>query len=288
MKIEIDQSAGFCFGVKNAIEKAENELLQGNQVYCLGEMVHNMEEMNRLNKLGLITINHDEFEKLSNVSVLIRAHGEPPQTYEYANKAHIHLIEATCPVVIRLQKKIRDTNTENNEAQIVIAGKPDHPEVKGLAGNVNKEVVVVNDPSELDKIDFQKPVNLFVQTTLHPEKLKEIKSNMIRRFRESGYDPSNLVVKNRICGQVANRIPSLKTFCRKHDLIIFVSGKNSSNGKSLFAVCQSINPNSHFLSNEAELQAGWFKHINSVGISGATSTPGWLLEQIAQKIKELI
>ncbi len=287
MKIEIDQSAGFCFGVEKAIKTAEQELLQGYPVYCLGEIVHNREEMERLHQLGLITIDHDAFHSLHKVNVLIRAHGEPPSTYNYAEKAGIRLIEATCPVVIKLQSKIRNTSLQLENAQLVIAGKKGHPEVVGLLGNAGKDAIVVEHIDDLDQINYTKPVELFVQTTMNPEHLAKIKSAIIDRLAENHLDASHLKINNRICGQVANRIPNLKTFCKQYDVVIFVSGRNSSNGRSLFEVCRSVNENSHFISSEKELEAQWFENDSKVGISGATSTPRWLLEKTADKIKAL-
>jgi len=286
MKIEIDQSAGFCFGVEKAIEKAEKELLKGHPVFCLGEIVHNQEEMDRLKNLGLRTIDHETYRQLHDADVLIRAHGEPPETYRYAHASSINLIEATCPVVIKLQEKIRNTAKIHKNAQLVIAGKRNHPEVEGLIGNAGKKVIVIEKNDDLAKINYSVPIDLFVQTTLNPERLHEMKSIIIEKLKENGLDESNLQVKNRICGQVANRIPNLRRFCKNQDVIIFVSGKNSSNGKSLFGICQSENQNSYFISSEKELKENWFTGVSNVGISGATSTPRWLLEKVAQKIKE--
>ena len=286
MKIEVDRSAGFCFGVKEAIRKAEEELLKGNTIYSLGEMVHNQKEMQRLADLGLKTIDHDQFHKLNNVPVLIRAHGEPPETYLFAKSAGIDLIEATCPIVIRIQDKIKALTTENPDAQIVIAGKKDHPEIIGLKGNVAKDVMVTDGTGIPQKLDYHKPIYLFVQTTMNPETLEILKEKLYTRLRLAGSGKENLIIKNRICGHVANRIPAIKSFCGHHEVIIFVSGRNSSNGKSLFAACKSVNSRSHFISSEQELEGKWFENVSSVGVSGATSTPTWLLNKVKNTIRE--
>jgi 4-hydroxy-3-methylbut-2-enyl diphosphate reductase len=284
MVVEIDKKSGFCFGVQNAVEIAEKALLRGEKVFSLGPIVHNDREVERLSALGLASVNHDEFGKLKNCKVLIRAHGEPPETYIIAEKNNITIIEATCPIVKRLQSKIKDTWIINKEkkGQVVIFGKPGHAEVVGLLGQTENEGILVSGPDDLDKIDISKPVWLFAQTTMSIRDYKNFAEMIRLKMREKGFRNTDklLNVNNTICGQVSNREPHLKSFAKKHDVLVFVSGKESSNGKMLYSVCRNINPETHFVSSPDEINRDWFKGKKSVGICGATSTPKWLIEKV--------
>jgi 4-hydroxy-3-methylbut-2-enyl diphosphate reductase len=284
MKIEIDKYSGFCFGVITAIEKAEKILDKNKPLYCLGDLVHNNLEMDRLKKKGLKTINYEEFKQMRNTIVLIRAHGEPPETYEIAKKNNIKLIDATCPVVLKLQKKIKETFEFNDEVQIVIFGKEGHAEVNGLVGQTRGKALVINSVNDLNKINYSKPIAIFSQTTQSPQKYKEIIKELKQKMNQYG-EIKQLECVNSICRQVSLRDNKLKLFAQKHDVIIFVSGKQSSNGKALFEVCKSTNPNSFFISEKEEIDFSWFKNIKSVGICGATSTPMWLMQDIEKYIK---
>ena len=284
-KIEIDEKSGFCFGVVNAIKKAEEELKNGGVLYCLGDIVHNNLEVERLSKLGLKTINHEEFAKLKNVKVLLRAHGEPPSTYETAKRNNIEIIDASCPVVLRLQKKIYDKHQSeiDNNMQIVIYGKRGHAEVNGLIGQTNSTAIIIEGKEDLDKLDFSKNICLFSQTTKSLDGFQEIieliDSKMINGAKFEYFDT--------ICRQVSNRIPNIKDFALAHDLIFFVAGKKSSNGKVLFAECKKYNFNSYFVSSPQEIDTSLIKEGVSIGICGATSTPKWQMEEIEKYIKEL-
>jgi 4-hydroxy-3-methylbut-2-enyl diphosphate reductase len=291
MIAEIDKRSGFCFGVQNAVEVAEKALLRGEKVFSLGPIVHNDKEVERLSALGLVSIDHEQFNKLKNCKVLIRAHGEPPETYYTAEKNNITIIEATCPIVKKLQSRIKDTwlKTRENNGQIVIFGKPGHAEVVGLLGHTENEGILVSGPDDLDKIDIARPINLFAQTTMsisdYHSFVELLRSEMIR----SGIsNPDELLhVNNTICGQVSNREPHLKAFARKHDVVIFVSGRESSNGKMLYSVCKSINADTYFVSSPEEIDKSWFTGKKSAGICGATSTPKWLIEKIYDIILEI-
>jgi 4-hydroxy-3-methylbut-2-enyl diphosphate reductase len=291
MVVEIDKQSGFCFGVKNAVEIAEKALLNGEKVVSLGPIVHNDKEVDRLSSLGLESINHKQFIKLKNSKVLIRAHGEPPETYAIAEKNNLTIIEATCPIVKRLQSKIRETwiKTKEGEGQVVIFGKPGHAEVVGLLGQINNEGILVSGPDDFKKIDISKPVYLFAQTTMSVKEYSILTDILLKMMEENGIsDPEkNLIINNTICGQVSNREPHLKAFAKKHDTIIFVSGKESSNGKMLYSVCKNVNPDTHFVSSYEELDNSWFTGKNSIGICGATSTPKWLIENIRDIISNI-
>jgi len=285
VKIEIDEKSGFCFGVVNAIKKAEEELKKGGILYCLGDIVHNNLEVERLSKLGLKTINHEEFAKLKNVKVLLRAHGEPPSTYKIAKENNIEIIDASCPVVLRLQKNIHDKyQTElNNNVQIVIYGKEGHAEVNGLIGQTDSTAIIIEGKEDLDKLDFSRNICLFSQTTKSLDGFQDIieliESKMTGDARFEYFDT--------ICRQVSNRIPNIKEFAQTHDLIFFVAGKKSSNGKVLFAECKKYNSNSYFVSSPQEIDTNLVKGDISIGICGATSTPKWQMEEIEKYIKEL-
>jgi 4-hydroxy-3-methylbut-2-enyl diphosphate reductase len=282
MKIEIDSKSGFCFGVVTAIQKAEEELKSGSVLYCLGDIVHNGSEVDRLEALGLRIIDHQEFAKLNDVKVLLRAHGEPPSTYELAKKNNITLIDATCPVVLMLQSKIKDAyHSKKKDGQIVILGKPGHAEVNGLVGQTDNTAIVLNDESDLSKVDLSKDLYLFAQTT---KSLDEFHL-LVNRIESSKSQGVKFEYKDSICRQVSNRIPNIRKFASSHDLILFVGGKKSSNGKILYEECKKVNPSSFFISEPNEIDVNWFKEeINSVGICGATSTPKWLMEEVANYI----
>jgi 4-hydroxy-3-methylbut-2-enyl diphosphate reductase len=284
MIVEIDQKSGFCFGVVKAIKSAENELKDTGKLYCLGDIVHNGREVERLEKKGLQSINREEYFKLSNCKVLIRAHGEPPETYEYAKANNIELIDATCPVVITLQEKVKTSYQVNSHknGQVVIYGKKGHAEIIGLNGQTQNKAVVIEDIKEIDKIDTTRPVALYSQTTKRVEDFYEI-AEKVKENMEPGVP---LEIKDTICRQVSNRVPNLKNFASRFDLILFIAGKKSSNGQYLYTICKETNPKSYKISEIAEIQREWFKNVNSVGICGATSTPNWLMENAAIWIKE--
>lgn len=280
MKIEIDNNSGFCFGVMRATTTAETELAKEQPLYCLGDIVHNGQEVERLTKLGLITIDHTQLENLHNARVLLRAHGEPPHTYELAQKNNITIIDATCPVVLKLQQKIKQAYTSHPEAQIVIYGKIGHAEVIGLEGQTDGNAIVIEDENDLHKIDFNKPIILFSQTTKSIEgfnKLVEIIKTKIT-------DNLHFEYHDTICRNVANRIPNIKEFASQFDVVLFVAGAKSSNGKVLFNECLSVNPRTYLVSSAEELNPEWLKDVESIGICGATSTPKWLMETIKQKV----
>jgi 4-hydroxy-3-methylbut-2-enyl diphosphate reductase len=291
MVVEIDKQSGFCFGVQNAVEIAEKALINGEKVFSLGSIVHNDKEVDRLSSLGLVSIDHEQFRNLKNCKVLIRAHGEPPETYSVAEKNNITIVEATCPIVKRLQSKIRETwiRTKTGEGQVVIFGKPGHAEVVGLLGQIDNEGILVSGPDDFDKIDISKPVYLFSQTTMSVKEYHKLTEILRSKIEDQGiHDPGkNLVINKTICGQVSNREPHLKTFAKKHDTIIFVSGRESSNGKMLYSVCKNVNPDTHFVSSSEELQRSWFTGKKSIGICGATSTPKWLIENIRDIISNI-
>jgi len=291
MKVEIDKHSGFCFGVQNAVEIAEKSLAAGEKVFSLGPIVHNDKEVERLSSLGLESIDHEQFSRLKDCKVLIRAHGEPPETYAAAAKNNLFIIEATCPIVKRLQSRIRDAWLAGkvNNGQIVIFGKPGHAEVIGLLGQINNEGILVSEPSDIDRIDISKPVYLFAQTTMGLKAYNTFADLIRKKMEQNGIAVTgNMLHVNRtICGQVSNREPHLKEFAGKHETIIFVSGRESSNGRMLYSVCKSINPDTHFVSSPEEIDHSWFKGKKSVGICGATSTPKWLIEKIRDIISNL-
>lgn len=286
MKIEIDENSGFCFGVVTAINKAEAELAIQRELYCLGDIVHNSMEVERLSQKGLITINREEFLKLRNKKVLFRAHGEPPSTYEHALKNELNVIDATCPVVLNLQKNIKKAYqlSDKEKTQIVIYGKLGHAEVNGLVGQTEGRAIVVENVDDLFKIDFSKDIKLFSQTTKSIEGFNQIVEEIKSRINPS----STFEYNDTICRQVANRIPKIIAFAAKHELILFVSGKKSSNGKVLFDECRKVNPNIVMISDLEELDYTIFGKVNSVGICGATSTPKWLMEALKRKIEQNI
>ena len=275
VQIEIDHGSGFCFGVTTAIKKAEEELAAGNTLYCLGDIVHNGMEVKRLYQQGLITIDHEEFKKLHNVKVLLRAHGEPPETYEIAERNHIEIIDATCPVVLALQRRIKKQYQNKSEAQVVIFGKNGHAEVLGLVGQTKSKAIVIEKFDDVTKLDFSKDINLYSQTTKSLDEFHRI-IDYIQQHISPGASFKSF---DTICRQVANRMPNIADFAARHDVILFVSGQKSSNGKVLFAECKSVNPNSHQIESADEIQFEWLKDAHTVGICGATSTPKWLMEE---------
>ncbi len=283
-KVETDSGSGFCFGVVTAIRKAEEELLKGVTLYCLGDIVHNNREVERLSKLGLITINHEQFKQLRNAKVLLRAHGEPPETYKIAQDNNIEIIDATCPVVLQLQKRIKKEHLKHHDKQIVIYGLKGHAEVLGLVGQTDGEAIIIEKVEEAKKIDFNKNIYLFSQTTKSLDEFKEIV-----KYIEANISPDiTFKYYDTICRQVANRMPNLREFAASHDLIFFVSGKKSSNGKILFNECFQVNKNSHLIDSDDEIDVSLLKNAKSIGICGATSTPKWLMEQIEKTVITLL
>ena len=281
-KIEIDKKSGYCFGVTRAIKNAEEELEKGSPLYCLGDIVHNALEVERLAKKGLITIDIEEFKQLKNARVLLRAHGEPPSTYQIAKQNNIELIDASCPVVLTLQKRIKKKDSEKADGtQTVIYGKTGHAEVVGLVGQTDNRAIVIEDERDLNKLDFAKDIHLFSQTTKPLDGFKEISAIIESKMRNGAEFKSY----DTICRQVSNRVPNLKEFAEKHDIIFFVAGKKSSNGKVLFQECKKNNPNSHFVSDPKEVDTSLVKESMSVGICGATSTPKWQMEEVENLIK---
>lgn len=287
MKIEIDTGSGFCFGVTRAIGKAE-EVLQGNTetLYCLGDIVHNSMECARLQKLGLITIGHEEYAKLHNATVLLRAHGEPPQTYSQAQKNHIEIIDATCPVVLHLQERIKqeyDSDPEHNK-QIVIFGKNGHAEVLGLVGQTEGTAIVIEKEEDVERLDFSRDIYLYSQTTKPLDEFRRIVE-----YIENHIAPTaTFKYYDTICRQVANRMPHIREFASRHDVILFVCGKKSSNGRVLYNECRSINPHSYMIDAANEIDSRWLSDCQSIGICGATSTPKWLMEECKIRIEQLL
>ena len=282
MIIEIDKKSGFCFGVVNAIGKAEETLKTEGLLYSLGHIVHNELEVKRLQSLGLQTITHEEFLKLKNCKVLIRAHGEPPSTYEYALENNITLVDATCPVVLKLQQRVKEAakKMQSENGQVVIFGHQGHAEVTGLAGQTNYEALIIDDPEDLKKIDPNRPVVVFSQTTKSVADFKLLNQNIQKQTQKELVETHDT-----ICRQVSNRVPHLDKFAAKFEVIIFAGGRQSSNAQVLFDVCKKRNNRTYFISTPDELQSEWFINVETVGICGATSTPQWLMEQIAEKIK---
>ena len=304
LQIEIDNGSGFCFGVTTAIKKAEEELAKGTKLYCLGDIVHNSMEVERLTKKGLITINHEQMRDLHNVKVLLRAHGEPPETYELAKRNNIEIIDATCPVVLALQRRIKSqyekgyqsingsldkedsvttslsSSKSGGEASIVIFGKNGHAEVLGLVGQTHSHAIVIEKFEDVKSLDFNHDIYLYSQTTKSLDEFHKIidyiQSHISPTAKFQSFDT--------ICRQVANRMPNISSFAARHDLILFVAGRKSSNGKVLFHECLSVNPNSHQVESADEIDMTWFEGVQTVGICGATSTPKWLMEECRDEI----
>ena len=327
LHIEIDSGSGFCFGVTTAISKAEEELAEGKTLYCLGDIVHNGMECERLRRMGLITINHDDLRRLHDVKVLLRAHGEPPETYELARRNNIEIIDATCPVVLQLQRRIKKQYEESEEyrgvmieergvrnasgaetssadnspsalhthpstkvpetlkvpnSQIVIFGKKGHAEVLGLVGQTESHAIVIEQLEDAARLDFDRDIYLYSQTTKSRDEF-----HCIIDYIKSHISPSATFRSfDTICRQVANRMPNISTFATRHDLILFVCGRKSSNGKVLFNECRRVNPNSHLIEGPEEIRPEWLNDVATVGICGATSTPKWLMEQCRDAIEQ--
>ncbi|MBR2244624.1 MAG: 4-hydroxy-3-methylbut-2-enyl diphosphate reductase [Prevotella sp.] len=279
LKVEIDNGSGFCFGVTTAIQKAEEELAKGNTLYCLGDIVHNGMECDRLRQMGLVTINHEEMRRLHDVKVLLRAHGEPPATYELARRNNIEIIDATCPVVLQLQKRIKK-QYELGAAQIVIFGKNGHAEVLGLVGQTESSAIVIESFEEVRMLDFTRDIYLYSQTTKSLDEFHRI----IEYIQQNISHGATFKSFDTICRSVANRMPNISSFATKHDLILFVCGRKSSNGKVLFNECLRVNPNTHLIEGPEEIDSSWLEGIQTVGICGATSTPKWLMEQCRDAI----
>ncbi|MBR1415474.1 MAG: 4-hydroxy-3-methylbut-2-enyl diphosphate reductase [Prevotella sp.] len=287
LQIEIDNGSGFCFGVTTAIKKAEEELAAGKTLYCLGDIVHNGMECERLRQMGLITINHEEMARLHDVKVLLRAHGEPPETYELARQNNIEIIDATCPVVLKLQKRIKEQFALSIEAQkdtpqIVIFGKRGHAEVLGLVGQTEGQAIVIENFDEVVKLDFTRDIYLYSQTTKSLDEFHRI----IGYIQEHIAPTAIFRSFDTICRSVANRMPSITQFATRHDLILFVCGRKSSNGKVLYNECLRVNPNTHLIEGPEEIDRTWLEGIKTVGICGATSTPKWLMEQCRDALLE--
>ncbi len=288
MKVEIDSNSGFCFGVVTAIRKAEEELDSTGQLYCLGDIVHNASEVDRLCGKGLKTITHSDLGNLRNVKVLLRAHGEPPATYSTAHDNNIEIIDATCPVVLQLQRRIKQAYDEGVEAErhggrkplIVIYGKNGHAEVNGLVGQTNGEAVVIQDAEGIDTLDLDRDILLYSQTTKSLEGFREVVEEIKRRKKKGKFEYFDT-----ICRQVANRMEKMREFARNHEVVIFVSGAKSSNGKVLFEKCREVNPRTYLISEESQLDPAWTEGTGSVGICGATSTPLWLMEKVGDIIR---
>ena len=282
LNIEIDEHSGFCFGVTTAIKKAEEELQKSQKLYCLGDIVHNSIECDRLEKLGLITINHEEFSKLHNAKVLFRAHGEPPATYETAKKNNLEIIDATCPVVLKLQQRIKKKWQEcaNEDSQIVIYGQAGHAEVLGLVGQTHGTATVIEKSSQINQIAKNKNTYIYSQTTKSLEGYKQV----VREIKEYIDKEKQCESFNTVCGQVANRLNGVGNFAKSHDLIFFVCGKKSSNGRILFDECKKENPNSYQIEGPEDIDLSLTQGVQSIGICGATSTPKWLMENCKQAI----
>ncbi len=317
LQIEIDSGSGFCFGVTTAIRKAEEELAEGKTLYCLGDIVHNGMECERLRRMGLITINHDDMQRLHGVKVLLRAHGEPPETYELARRNNIEIIDATCPVVLQLQRRIKKQyegelrgvrseergvrnassaedispssllsppSSKSSNSQIVIFGKKGHAEVLGLVGQTESHAIVIEQFDDVAKLDFGRDIYLYSQTTKSLDEFHRI----IDYIKEHIEPSATFRSFDTICRQVANRMPNISTFATRHDLILFVCGRKSSNGKVLFNECRRVNPNSHLIEGPEEIRPEWLDGVSTVGICGATSTPKWLMEQCRDAIEQRV
>ncbi|MDO9510792.1 MAG: 4-hydroxy-3-methylbut-2-enyl diphosphate reductase [Bacteroidales bacterium] len=289
MIIEIDPAGGFCFGVVKAIETAERLIREGQDVYCLGEIVHNEHEVKRLASMGMNTTCHNDIPELKNRTLLIRAHGEPTETYSIASSNNIRIVDATCPIVLKLQKKIREgfKEMERLNGQVVLFGQAGHPEVIGLNSQTENTAIIISGSEEMERIDFTRPIRLFAQTTKDKIKYQKLAGLMEDAIASSGENSPDFKMYKTICGQVSDRIPKLIEFAKKHDVIVFAGGKESSNAKVLFQQCLAVNHRTHFVSGPEEIEPSWFLQCNSVGISGATSTPRWLMEEIKRQIAQM-
>ncbi|MDE7426495.1 MAG: 4-hydroxy-3-methylbut-2-enyl diphosphate reductase [Muribaculaceae bacterium] len=279
-RVEIDPGSGFCFGVVTAIEKAEAQLSEHGSLYCLGDIVHNNDEVERLRKRGLTTISHHQMAQLHDTSVLLRAHGEPPETYKLAKENNIRIIDATCPVVLKLQQRIKVSCADSRKPQIVIYGQNGHAEVNGLVGQTAGQAIVVEGPADLDKIDYGRDVTLYSQTTKSLEGFQAIAGLIKERMKEGAH----FEYFDTICRRVSNRVEHLRRFAQEHDVVLFVAGTKSSNGKILFNHCHSANPNTYLIPNATHLNPEWLTGAETIGICGATSTPRWLMEQVRDAV----
>jgi 4-hydroxy-3-methylbut-2-en-1-yl diphosphate reductase len=286
MMISIEEKSGFCFGVVRAVKQADTILDRGEELFCLGQIVHNELEVKRLSAKGLKFVTNEDLSRLFNCKLLLRAHGEPPETYEIAEKNNIEIIDGTCPIVKRIQNRIKKDgiNEESDRVQVIIFGKSNHAEVRGLRAQVPEKTIVIGTEKEADEIQLLTKVHLYAQTTMDSEKYFNIASIIKKRLEKTG---GELVINNTICGHVSHRKPGLVKFARKHDLIIFMGGSNSSNGRMLFEACKEENENCHYITDPEDIRKDWFIDVESVGISGATSTPRWQLEKVAEKVKEI-
>ena len=297
MKIEIDQGSGFCFGVTRAIGKAEEELAKEEQLYCLGDIVHNGKECDRLQQMGLVTINHEQMRDIHDAKVLLRAHGEPPSTYALAREHAINLIDATCPVVLHLQERIKKEYDEKvkgtmvngqssmvNDKQIVIFGKNGHAEVIGLVGQTEETAIIIESAEEVRKLDFSRDICLYSQTTMPLDEFRKI----VEYVQQHISPEATFTYYDTICRQVANRMPNIRNFALKHDVVLFVCGKKSSNGRVLFNECRKANPRSYMIDTAREIDVRWLQGCESIGICGATSTPKWLMEECKVRIEQLL
>jgi 4-hydroxy-3-methylbut-2-enyl diphosphate reductase len=286
MKVTIDKYSGFCFGVVYAIEMAESILEKEGVLYCLGDIVHNNKEVERLTDMGLKIINNSDLKNYSNCKVLIRAHGEPPSTYDIALKNNIELLDASCPVVLKLQHQIKEgyEDIKKIDGQVIIFGKEGHAEVTGLLGQTKNNAIIVTTVEDLEKVDFSKSIYIYSQTTKSPKAYKAITDLISKRVSLAKGNNIKYIVHDTLCRQVSGREPQLKNFSKENDVIIFVSGQKSSNGKMLYQSCRAENPNSYFISDINEINSEWFSASDSVGICGATSTPRWLMEKVQNAI----
>lgn len=286
MVIEIDTGSGFCFGVTRAIGKAEEELMKSNdKLFCLGDIVHNGKECDRLQRLGLETIGHERYNELRNAKVLLRAHGEPPSTYVQATENNIQIIDATCPVVLHLQERIKkEYNSQDGNKQIVIFGKNGHAEVLGLVGQTQGTAIVIESPDDVTRLNFDRDICLYSQTTKSLDAFRQI----VRYIQEHISPEATFTYYDTICRQVANRISNIRDFAARHDVILFVCGKKSSNGRVLYEQCLQVNPHSYMIDTANEVELRWLQDSNSIGICGATSTPKWLMEECKIRIEELL
>ena len=304
MNIEIDQGSGFCFGVTRAIGKAEEELAKEEQLFCLGDIVHNGKECDRLQQMGLVTINREQLREIRDAKVLLRAHGEPPSTYALAREHSINLIDATCPVVLHLQERIKmeydkdpsksprrgETSSlpsregRGGSKQIVIFGKRGHAEVIGLVGQTEETAIVIESAEDAGKLDFNRDISLYSQTTMPLDEFRKI----VEYVQQHISPEATFTYYDTICRQVANRMPNIRNFALKHDAVLFVCGKKSSNGRVLFNECKEANPRSYMIDTASEIDVRWLEGCESIGICGATSTPKWLMEECKVRIEELL
>ncbi|TGE14336.1 4-hydroxy-3-methylbut-2-enyl diphosphate reductase [Hymenobacter elongatus] len=289
MNVTIDKNSGYCFGVEFAIQMAEDELANESMLYCLGDIVHNRMEVERLHQRGLRIIDREQLQELHDCKVLIRAHGEPPETYALALRNNLELIDASCPVVLKLQNRVKhafDSTTRQN-GQIIIYGQPGHAEVTGLNGQTGNRSIIVMTEADLDQVDFTRPVTLFSQTTKSTAGFYHMKQLIEQRIAAAGGRLESFDANDSICRQVSNREPALRKFALEYDVVLFVSGRKSSNGKALFSVVHQTNPRSYFIENEQELDETWLQGAASVGICGATSTPMWLMQRVADRVEQM-